>query len=282
MVVDLKMLESTPPWDWPEEAGTIIVSALLDVNAAIKDRMLAAMMAGEFAVLKDKTAEALLKIVNSTSEIDELRSQAADSMAPGLEEAEIEGFDNPGDLPSYSEQEVRNIQASFYQLYHDESVSKMIRRSVLEASAKFPQEWHEGAVRAAYASDDEEWRLTAVVCMRSIKGFDRQILDSLESMNPDIECAAIRAAGNWEIDAAFPHVSKLISSPPSASQKQLLLAAIEAVALIRPRETDMLEPLVESNDDEVSEAAMDALTQAGQAASWDDGLEVLGDEDNEE
>ena len=61
--------------------------------------------------------------------------------------------------------------------------------------------------RAAYSSDDEDWKLTAVFAMRSVRGFDGQILEALESENEDIHYEAVCAAGNWELEAAWSHVN---------------------------------------------------------------------------
>lgn len=281
MDVNLKMLKKTPSWDWPENAGTTIVKTLTDNRAAKKDRLLAAELAGEYVVQSDKIAEVLLNVLKSNAEPAELRSQAAISLGPGLEDADLEGFDAPEGPPAFSEKVVRDIQESFRNLYLDANVPKEVRRAILEASVRNPQDWHEGAIRNAYASDDQEWRLTAVFCMCYIRGFEKQILESLESKNPDIQYEAVRAAGNWEIDAAFPFIAGLIAKTSAASDKPLLLAAIEAAASIRPSETEILEPLVESDDDDVSEAAMDALAQAGQMAGWEDEDRDLDEDDDD-
>ena len=42
---------------------------------------------------------------------------------------------------------------------------------------------------------DEAWRLTAVFCMRFIRGFEEQILEALKSQHPDIHHEAVLAAG---------------------------------------------------------------------------------------
>jgi hypothetical protein len=93
----------------------------------------------------------------------------------------------------------------------------------------------------------EVWRLTAVFCMRFVRGFDEQILEALDSRNPDIHYEAVCAAGAWEVDAAWPHIAALVTS--GETDKPLLLAAIEAVASIRPREAaEILDDLTDSDD----------------------------------
>src|SRR5262249_18487618 len=144
----------------------------------------------------------------------------------------------------------------------------------LEASVRAPQDWHADAIRAAYASGDEAWKLTAVFCMRFIRGFDAQILEALEDPNPDIHYEAVIAAGNWELDGAWPYVAGLVTS--ENTEKPLLLAAIEAVATIRPHEAEeILADLAESDDEDIIAAVDEALAMArGLSGSVDtDGLD---------
>ena len=64
------------------------------------------------------------------------------------------------------------------------------------------------------------------------------------------------------MDAAWPHISALVTS--SNTEKFLLLAAIEAVASIRPEEAGMiLVDLTDSDDEDIVEAAHEAMTMAG-------------------
>ena len=132
-----------------------------------------------------------------------------------------------------------------------------------------PQDWHRDAVRAAYSSDDEAWRLTAVFCMRFVRGFEKQILEALDSTNPAIHCEAVLAAGNWAVDAAWPHVAALVTS--GETDKPLLLAAIDAVASIRPHEAaELLDDLADSDDEDIVAAVEDAMAMAEGAAGADD------------
>jgi hypothetical protein len=169
------------------------------------------------------------------------------------------------------------IQETLSRLYKDGDVPKEARRRVLEASVRAPQGWHENAVREAYADKDEAWKLTAVFCMRFIPGFDEEILESLKSKNPDIHYQAVCAAGNWEVAAAWPHISKLLSS--KKTHKALLLAAIEAVAGIRPEEAEeVLGEFIDSDDEDIVEAAYEAMAIAG--VEWEEDYDEDDDEDD--
>ena len=92
---------------------------------------------------------------------------------------------------------------------------------------------------------------------------------SLDSKNPDIHCEAVLAAGNWEVDAAWPHVVALVTS--EETDKALLLAAIEAVASIRPHEAaEILDDLADSDDEDIVAAVHEAMAMTEGPAGEDD------------
>jgi hypothetical protein len=264
--MDVKTLKDIPPWEWPMNADTIIFEVLGDKQAADSDRLVAAELAGDATVVNDELAEALLSIVGKGSEPDDLRGQAAISLGPALEYAFIEDFEDPDDVP-ITESMFRRIQKAFHKLYLDENAPKVVRRRILEASVRAPQDWHPKAVRDAYNGEDEAWRLTAVFCMQYIRGFDKQILESLSDKNPNIVYEAVCGAGNWEIDAAWPHIAALVAS--EETEKDLRLAAIESAALIRPHQaSEILGHLLESEDEDISETVYEALAMAD--GFWDE------------
>jgi hypothetical protein len=263
--MDLKLLKETFPWDWPEGTGKMLLEILTDSQTDAADRTVAAEMAGDLTVISDELVDALLYILQSDDESEELRGKAAISLGPILEQADIGGFDDPDDV-SISETTFRKIQDSLRRLYVDAAVPKYVRRRILEASVRAPQDWHQDAIRGAYSSNDEDWKLTAVFSMGWIRGFDNQIVEALESNNPDIHYEAVCAAGNWEVDAAWSHVSGLVRA--QVTDKPLLLAAIDAVANIRPQEAGViLADLADSDDEDIAEAAHEAMAIAAGVSS---------------
>jgi hypothetical protein len=71
----------------------------------------------------------------------------------------------------------------------------------------------------------------------------------------------LNAAGNWELDAAWHHIVRLVNDP--GTPKPLLLAAISAAASIRPREVGKIPvDLAASDDEEIAEAADEAIAMA--------------------
>jgi hypothetical protein len=273
--MDLKSLQDLPPWDWPEGAAKMFLEILRDDQARESDRLVAAELAGDFTVVNDELVDALLSILGSPDESAELRGRAAISLGPVLEHADTDEFEDPDDLP-ITEQTFHRIRDSLRQLHADAGVPEEVRRSILEAAVRSPQEWHQGAIRAAYASTDEAWKLTAVFCMGFVRGFDEQILEALASDNPEIHYHAVCAAGNWEVDAAWRHIAALAASEDT--DKPLRLAAIEAVANIRPEDAvEILNQLIDSEDEDIAEAAYEALTLAGALPLDEDEDDELGD-----
>lgn len=279
--MDLKTLLDTPPWDWPRDAGMLLFKTLLDKQAMESNRLIAAELSGELVVMNDDLADALLAIVRSDDESEELRATAAIGLGPILEQGDIElldndEFDDPESVP-ISLDKFRNIQDSLHKLYLDEGNPKEVRRRVLEGSVRSPQEWHLSATKVAYSSGDKDWVLTAVFAMGYIRGLDDQILEAMESRDPEIHFQAIRAAGHWELDAAWSHVVQLVENP--GTPKPLLLAAIEAVGNIRPMEAgEILVDLTDSRDEEIADAA-DAAIAMAQAMSGAEDEKEEGDGD---
>lgn len=274
--MELRTLEYIPPWEWPPEADRMILDVLKNNQADPSERLLAVELAGDSTNFNDEMAETLLSILQNDHETESLRGSAAIALGPSLELADMDDFDDPEDVP-ITEAMFRKIQKTFHRLYRDAGVPREVRRRILEASVRAPEEWHSEAVRAAYRSDAEDWKLTAVFCMQYIAGFDDEILAAMESSNPDIFYEAVCAAGNWEIDAAWPCIEGLIAS--EETEKELLLAAIEAAAMIRPDEAaEILIPLLDSDDEDIVDAVNESLAMAGEF--WEDEDEDEDDDDD--
>lgn len=255
--MDVKTLSTMGPWDWPADASELLLSALESDRVHDPDRLLAVQLASSVTVMNDDLAGALLAIVRDPAETETLRGTAAISLGPTLEELELNGFDDPEDL-LVSERVARAIRDCLREVYRDAGVPQEVRRRALEASVRFEEDWHPAAVRAAYHGGNDEGRLTAVFCMSWVAGFDHEIVEALGSDDPMLRYEAVRAAGTWAVDAAWPHVRALVLA--GETDKPLLLAAIDAVASIRPEEAAViLGDLTDSEDEEIAEAVFEAL-----------------------
>ena len=132
--MDLTTLKDTPPWEWPEGADKILLETLRDDRADESDRLLAAELAGDFTVINDQLADALLSILRNGDESERLRGNAAISLGPALEYADTDGFDDPEYVP-ISEQTFRTIQETLQKLYTDADITKEVRRPILDQPA---------------------------------------------------------------------------------------------------------------------------------------------------
>lgn len=260
--MNLQILNDTPPWEWPENAGEFIYKVLADKNTPVSDRVLAAQLAGDIVVMNDKMAALLLSITRDSGEPEELRCAAPISLGPALDYTEMKEFDDYDDEPTLSEEAFYEVRERLRDIYYDADTPKKVRRRVLEGAVRAPMDWHKKAIEEAYAGNDQDWLLTAVFCMGYVKGFDDQILEALNSENPDIFYEAVCAAGNWGIKAAWPHVRELLTTDDI--DKPLLIAAINAAATISPTESaEILFDLINSDDEDIAAAADEALAMAG-------------------
>jgi uncharacterized protein (UPF0147 family) len=262
--VNLNLLSSTPPWDWPADAGDTFGQVLKNHKAMPSERLIAADLAGDFTVIDDDLANILLAVLKDPSEPEELRSHAAISFGAALEAASTEldeetgEFDDPEMVP-ISESEFRAIQEALSRIYSDPATPKSVRRRVLEASVRASQPWHKEAIREAYGSGDRDWMLTAVFAMRFVPGFETETLEALKSTDPEIHREAVMAAGEKELDEAWPHILKLVQD--SSVEKGLRIAAIGAIGSIRAEESrGILMNLADSDDEDIAEAADDAVS----------------------
>lgn len=268
-MVDFKSLKEIPPYAWPDNAGEIFLEIMNDKTADEEDRLVAAELAGDIVVIDDVIAAALLAILKNGDESEELRGQAAISLGPVLEETDIEleddyddDFDEDPDYyseePSISPELFQKITESLQHLYYDAALPKQVRRRVLEGSIRAPREWHTDAVRAAYQDGDAEWRLTAVFCMQYIPGFEEQIMESLNDPEPLIQEEAIISAGGREVEAAWPHVKKILND--AKADKDLLLAAITAAPFLNTEEAaDIFYDFEKTGDEDIDLAVEEAL-----------------------
>jgi HEAT repeats len=252
-----------------------------DHGAAQSDRQLAIELAGDMTVVDNEICGLLIAILIDQTEPELLRSRAAISLGPVLEQTDTSGFDDPFDDPPITPEMFEHIKQTLEAVYRDEATPKLVRRRALEASVRAMQDWHADALRAQYASSDREWKLTAVFGMRYVPGLEKEVLEALNNPDEEIHNEAVQAAGEREIAEAWPHIAALLKS--SKTPKPLLLAAIEASAWINPVDAGpALVDLVDSDDEEIAEAANDAMMEAESAKTGKNPYEEDEDDEDEE
>lgn len=255
--MNIQALNDTPPWEWPDEAAEIIKKALKDKNTPENDRVLASELAGDEVVMNDEVADLLLTLIADENEVEDLRCNAAISLGPALEYAYIMEFDNPDDIV-LSEKAFHKVEKGLEEIYNNDGVSDTVRRHVLEGAVRSPQDWQVERIKEAYARDDKDWKLTAVFGMGHIEGFEKEIMESLDSDVPEIHLEAIYAAGRQEIADSWPHVKAILEN--KKSERDLLIAAINVSASINPEECQMiLDEYCDSPNEEIADAAEEAF-----------------------
>ncbi|MEJ5347835.1 MAG: HEAT repeat domain-containing protein [Desulfosoma sp.] len=258
--MDLEALYELAPWEWPEGTKETLVGVLQNRKAAIRDREMAAELLSDVSLMDDALARLLLKIAADPDEDASLRGTAAVALGASLEYVDMEGFEDPEESP-LSEELFDEIQEKFHDLYRDPRTPDEVRRSVLEASVRAPLEWHREAVASAYKSPQKDWKLSAVFAMRWLEGFDKEILESLQSEDPDILYQAVCAAGAWGVSGAAPVLQKILES--DEIDEDLFFATLEAVGTVMPeRATELLGDLLNSDDPEIVDAVEEALSTA--------------------
>jgi hypothetical protein len=271
----LLMLTEIPPWEWPDSAAEDIMAILEDRTAPAKQRAEAATFGGEILVMDDDMAELLIGIVANAEEPEEVRADAAIALGPVLEQTDTEEafVDDDYDEPTIDQDTFEDLKNKLRLVYEDTNAPKLVRRRALEAGVRAQEEWQKDAIREAWASSDRDWKLTAVFGMAHIRGFDAEILEALKSSDEELLYEAIRAAGNFEVKEAWPQIQAIIRS---RTKKPMRLVAIGAAATLCPRsELELLHDLADSEDEDIAEAAEEALMMA--QAEWDG-----GDEDEED
>jgi hypothetical protein len=270
----MRDLAEVPPWDWPQTASVSILEVLGNWEAPSDERLLAVELASDLVVMNDDLAGGLLRILESPSEPDSLRAQAAISLGAALEDegmTEAGAFDE-WDVPTVTEPVLERARAALRRAFQNLENPKEVRRCALEASARAPEPWHADAVRAAYREEDPEWKLTGVFCMRFVQGFEAEIAEALESEDPLTLFQAVQASRDQAVPKAWPRIRELVRTAASGIPlipedpglgRSLLMAAMHAVAMIRPDEAEeLLGEFIDSDDEDLSDAALEALDVA--------------------
>ncbi len=266
--MDLNAFNSIRPWEWQDDAGEVFIEILRDRQAREEDRLLAAELAGDYVVISNELCAALLAIALDEDEPEDIRAATASSLGTAIEEADLMGFDDPDDT-AIAEGMFLKIQKALRAIYMDTSMPELLRRRALESSSRAPQEWHRGAASSAYSGSDAGWKLTAMFCMGFLGGFDKEVLEAMESDDTMLVREAVVAAGRLGLKAAWPILVSLVGS--EETDKDVLTAVIEAMVNIWPSEAGMyLLKLANSDDEEIAFVANESIASADVMAGCDD------------
>jgi hypothetical protein len=212
--------------------------------------------------MDDDVAAGFLEFIRSNAP-DAVIADAIIGLGPIVEEAGDDYFDDELDPPemwepSISRETFQRMVRELRELYEDPQRPKLLRRRAFEVLVRNLEEWQADAIRKHFEGDDEEWKLTAVFGMGYVPGFDREIAGVVNSASGDLLYEAIRSAANREVTEVAPRVRELAQK---SSDRDVQLAAIEALPLVDPKCEPLLEKLAQSKDEEIAEAAEAALEE---------------------
>lgn len=267
--MDIHVLDNLESWEWPANAAEIILHALQDPTTSEHDRALAAYLAGDFVVINDELAAELIKILSDPEAPTHIKARAAIACGPALEHCDTFEWDDPDDI-LISQETFHIMRQTLHDVYLDATAPKEVRRRALEGAVRAPQDWQKDAIRAAYALDDPEWKLTAVFGMTYLRGFNEEIVQSLENTDKPIQIEAVRAAGSNEIEDAWPFIASVLKN--RTPDRDLLLECLEAAPSVNPADAEeLIVAYIRSPDEEIAETASEALAMLSisEDADWD-------------
>ncbi len=253
----LAAIASLGSWEWPEQARGILLKGL---GSAIAERQILA-ITSLAENMDDEIAHQILDLLNDTGVEEAVQAEAVSGLSVVLEECELIGFDDPGDPPPISVSSMKKIIDRLRRLYLDSETPKIVRRRALESASRSPQGWQENAVRAAWASGDPQWQVSATFCMGLLRGFDSEIQQAFNSDSDEIKFEAIRAAGQSGIRALAAESLDLGQNEGVCPRRRY--AAVVAIGYLAPPEAfPILEELQRHDDAELAELATEALAEA--------------------
>lgn len=267
--MDLQKLRHVEAWDWPAEAGDLILKALNDEKRPLEERLLAVELSGELADFGPVHGAALLNIVEDNLAPEQLRARAAIALGPALELADIDGFDCEFEEPALTPELFEKIKKALRKVIMNLEAPKELRRRALEAAVRAPENWQRPVARQFFEEDDRDWKLTAVFCMRFLKGFERDIVEALKTSDELILIEALQAAANWELRSAWPDVRKLLRD--RKTPRDVLLVAVEAAYDVGGSQAqETLQDLSDHPDEDVAALAEFSLADGLDSDDFDD------------
>lgn len=218
-------------------------------------------------MMDDEIARAFLDVIVSDAG-EEIVADTIIGLGPIIEEAGLD-FDDDTDEdtddefdnefgPGISPEMFRTILREIRALYDETSKPKLVRRRAFEVLVRDSEEWQAQEIRKHLASDDRDWTMTAVFAMGHVPGFDREIAGFVESAQGDLLFEAVRAAAHMEVTEVAIRVRELAQR---AGDRDIRLAAIDALPHVDPKCRELLEKLARSKDGEVAETASAALDE---------------------
>jgi len=252
----LELLRDTDVWQWPAGADEAIASGLGAADITVKTLALESAA----SVIDDRLAGLALALLANQQEEQEVRVAAVEALGSALEECcfcEEEALSEEAPL---SGAVITEIQRTLRRLYYDSATPDLVRQRLLVTAVRSPQPWHEGAIRACFASGDEHWQVAALECMALYTGFSSEVLTALRYSQPRLQIQAIHTAGALALTEAAPVIVALAHDEEVSME--LRLAAIASLPKLgAPAAVEALEHLLRNPQPRLRKAAEEALVE---------------------
>lgn len=212
-------------------------------------------------LFEDESIEVMRRLVAlaRTDESRDVRASAASALGRYILAGELE------EMPP---RVVREAQQAALELWRNTDENIDVRRRALEALSNSTHDIVPSAILQAYGDGDRRLRVSAVFAMgRSCD--DRwagEVLQELDSEDPEMRFEAARAAGEIEIAAAVPQLRMLVSNDDRETSDMAIwaLGEIGGEKAIKVLERLAHEARKDGNDDRL-EAIEDAISTASLA-----------------
>lgn len=199
-------------------------------------------------------AELMQFAQNDSSEL--VRASALRALGPIILAGELE------DLPI---EQTNQAQLFAERVYRNADEPLEVRRAALEALANSSNDNVNPAIEAAYASEDDRLKISAVTAMG--KSCDSRwsdiVLDELDNRDDEMRLQAVQAAGEIQIEDAIPRLGRLCEDddPDIAEAAVIALGEIGGPSAVRIL-THLLDQAVAAEDEGAVELLEDAISSA--------------------
>lgn len=191
-----------------------------------------------------------------------------------------------GDLPDDSTVQAEN---RVLEILQNQSESPLVRRRALESIAHCSRKGVRDAIQIAYASDDLDDRISAVIAMgRSCDNrWTEIVLHELNNRDARMRVEAARASGELRLDEAVPTLGQIFHEDEREAQEAVIWALGEIANREAIRILEIASEMAEDADDEamlvaIEEALGNASLNKGDFMMFDFGAYDFDDELDDE
>lgn len=174
-----------------------------------------------------------------------------------------------GEFGSLRPSDLVLVEDALTEVFNDGTEVEEVRARALESIGARSEPWVRDLIEDAYSSGSHRMQVSAVHAMgRSCDaGWLPDVIQQLQSDDPELRYEAATAAGMIGDEAVVPHLAFLVNDEDAEVQE----VAIEALGEIGGTEArDVLMRVLSSGDEVAQEVARDALASMEMSGAYDD------------